>query len=255
MNNDKLLKEYSRDKNNIELRNRIVLNNLKLVPYTINRYHLYIEGIHDYDEMLQEGYISLIKAVETYNYDLGYRFSVYAIKCILSLTRSRSEYNKYLSLNKVIYNENSDTEISLNDILQDESIDIENDYIAKQLQKDINNSIHSCLNYIELKIIKSFYGIDEKSRSFKEIAKDLNMDISEVKKIRKKAETKIKKTKLFRSLKAEYYISYYPKFDLDSTRSSPTNKIYSPVEKIVFKKIDTDKSLLIETVHSLKKGM
>lgn len=66
-NND-LFKEYSKDKSDISLRNKIVLNNINLVPYTINHYNLFIDGVHDYEEMLQDGYIALIKAVESFDY-------------------------------------------------------------------------------------------------------------------------------------------------------------------------------------------
>ena len=252
MNNEELFKEYSKNKKNIELRNEIAMNNIKLVPYTINLNKLYIEGIHDYQEMLQDGYIALIKAVETYDNTLGYTFSSYAISCIISLTKNRLEYNKEASLDQKLYNDD-DSMTTLQDTIKDENVNIEAEVINSQLYKEVNYNINNCLDPLELKVIKSFYGIDQEPETFKKIAEDLNMDISEVKKIRKKAELKIEKTKLFRSLKSEYYISYYPKYYLDNTRSSPTNKIYSPVEEIALKKIDKDKSLLIKTVNNLKR--
>lgn len=69
--NNELFERYSKNKSDIGLRNKIVLNNINLVPYTINHYNLFIDGVHNYEEMLQDGYIALIKAVESFDYSLG----------------------------------------------------------------------------------------------------------------------------------------------------------------------------------------
>ena len=128
-------------------------------PYTINHYHLFIDGVHDYEEMLQDGYIALIKAVESFDNSLGFKFSPYAIKCILSLTRTRIDYNKDVSLNTPI-NEGPETEIEIIDTIEDESIDIEKNIINENFYREIKKNLSFNLNDIELEVIKAIYGID-----------------------------------------------------------------------------------------------
>ena len=249
-NND-LFKEYSKNKN-ISLRNKIVLNNINLVPYTINHYNLFIDGVHDYEEMLQDGYIALIKAVESFDYSLGFKFSSYAIKCILSLTRTRLDYNKDVSLNTPI-NEGAETEIEIIDTIEDESIDIEKDIINENFYREIKKNLSFNLNDIELEVIKAIYGIDQEVKSYKDLSCILKLDINYLKKIKKQAENKVRKSSYFKKLyKERNPISYYPKMIFDNDKSSPTNQINSPVERIVLEKQKQEKQLLKKTLKHIK---
>ncbi len=251
--NKNLFKEYAKNKDNIDLRNKIVLNNLKLVPYTINRYHLYIEDIHNYDEMLQDGYIALIKAVESFDYSLGYKFSSYAIKCILELTRNRLDYNKDISIDAPIKDDEED--FTLLDTIKDDAINIEKEAIEKDFYLQIRNKLSLNLNNIELNIIYAIYGINQEIKSYKDIADDLNMDISKVRSIKNKAETKIKNSSYFRHLYLERNpISYYQGINFNSIKTSPTNKINSPVEYIAMRRENLNRSLIIDTVRHKKRN-
>ncbi len=58
-----------------ELRNRMTIANLRLVMHIARSY---TERGLSYLDLVQEGNLGLIKAVEKYNYHLGYRFSTYA---------------------------------------------------------------------------------------------------------------------------------------------------------------------------------
>ncbi len=58
-----------------EAREKFILSNLRLVHSIAKRY----QGLGlDFLDLVQEGYIGLIKAVENYNPELGYKFSTYA---------------------------------------------------------------------------------------------------------------------------------------------------------------------------------
>lgn len=250
--NDTLFKMYSKDKNNIELRNKIVLNNLNLVPYTINTFNLFVDGIHDYEEMLQDGYVALIKAVESFDNSLGLKFSPYAIKCILSLTRTRLDYNKDLSLNVPI-NEGAETEIEIIDTIEDESIDIEKDIINENFYREIKKNLSFNLNDIELNVIKAIYGIDQEVRSYKDLSFILNLDIDYLKKIKRQAENKVRKSSYFKKLyKERNPISYYPNMMFDNDKLSPTNKINSPVERIVLEKQKQESYIIKNTLRYTK---
>lgn len=250
--NNELFERYSKNKSDISLRNKIVLNNFNLVPYTINHYNLFIDGVHDYEEMLQDGYIALIKAVESFDYSLGFKFSSYAIKCILSLTRTRLDYNKDLSLNTPI-NEGAETEIEIIDTIEDESIDFEKDIINENFYREIKKNLSFNLNDIELEVIKAIYGIDQEVKSYKDLSCILKLDINYLKKIKRQAENKVRKSSYFKKLyKERNPISYYPKMIFDNYKSSPTNQINSPVERIVLEKQKQEKQLLKKTLKHIK---
>lgn len=250
--NNELFERYSKNKDDIGIRNKIVLDNLSLVPYTINHYNLFVDGVHNYEEMLQDGYIALIKAVESFDYSLGFKFSSYAIKCILSLTRNRLDYNKDVSLNTPI-NEGAETEIEIIDTIEDERIDIEKDIINENFYREIKKNLSFNLNYIELEVIKAIYGIDQEVKSYKDLSCILNLDINYLKKIKRQAENKVRKSSYFKKL---YYernpISYYPKMMFDNDKSSPTNKINSPVERIVIQKQKQEREIIKNTLRYTK---
>ncbi len=73
---DELVKALAHDPENIELRNRLVEANLRLVVSVAKRYTG--RGVPFLD-LIQEGNIGLIKASEKYDYSLGYQFSTYAV--------------------------------------------------------------------------------------------------------------------------------------------------------------------------------
>lgn len=250
--NNNLFERYSKNKNDISLRNKIVLDNISLVPYTINHYHLFIDGVHDYEEMLQDGYIALIKAVESFDNSLGFKFSPYAIKCILSLTRTRLDYNKDVSLNTPI-NEGAETEIEIIDTIEDESIDIEKNIINENFYREIKKNLSFNLNDIELKVIKAIYGIDQEVKSYKDLSFILNLDIDYLKKIKRQAENKVRKSSYFKKLyKERNPISYYPNMMFDNDKLSPTNQINSPVERIVIQKQKQEREIIKNTLKHLK---
>lgn len=250
-NNHILFKKYSKNKDNIEIRNKIVLNNLNLVPFTIKRYHLFKDGFNDYEEMLQEGYLALVKAVENFDNNLNSEFSSYAVKCILSLTRNRMYYNMNKSLDDPINQENED--ITLGDTIKDESIDIEKEAINQKFFSEIRKELASSLNEIEFSIIKGYYGINEKEKSTKQLAENLKINVQQVKDIRSNTLQKIKKTKYFRMLYLEMNpISYYPTHDLQRIPSVNNFNKSSPVERIVLEKQKQEKQLLKKTLKHIK---
>lgn len=135
--NDELFREYKNTRD-YKLRNQIALNNKNLIYPVINRF--FIAGINDYEELEQEAFIALLKAVEDFNPDLGYQFSTYANKCLLKILRKKLDYNKEISLNQPLKN-NDDENIDLIDTLLDESIDINQEVEAKILIEKIKDIV------------------------------------------------------------------------------------------------------------------
>ncbi len=69
---------------NIKARNLLIESNLRLVTAVAKRY---IGNGVDYLDLIQEGNLGLIRAVEKYDYTKGYRFSTYAIYWISQAIR------------------------------------------------------------------------------------------------------------------------------------------------------------------------
>lgn len=79
------------------------------------------------------------------------------------------------------------------------------------------------------------------------------MDINYLKKIKRQAENKVRKSSYFKKLyKERNPISYYPKMVFDNDKSSPTNKINSPVERIVLEKQEQERYIIKNTLRYTK---
>lgn len=73
-------------------RDQIIIDNLKLVHFTIKKYFPKYYGSTIYEDLVQEGNLELIRCINNYN-SLRGTFSNYAITCI------RGAINKYLTNN------------------------------------------------------------------------------------------------------------------------------------------------------------
>ena len=87
---DQIYFDYVQTKS-LNTRNQIVKKNQALVTYIINKYYSNKKD-HNLlkEDMMQEGIIGLLSAIEGYKPDLGYRFSTYATWWI------RQAINNYL---------------------------------------------------------------------------------------------------------------------------------------------------------------
>lgn len=89
--NDKdLFVEYAKTKN-VGVRNKLAQNNQALVTYIVNKYYSSKKEHKKYrEDLLQEGTIGLLSAIDGFNVELGYKFSTYATWWI------RQAVNNYL---------------------------------------------------------------------------------------------------------------------------------------------------------------
>lgn len=80
----------------LSAKEKIIKHNLKLV---VSVAHHYVKMGVDYIDLIQEGNIGLINAVEKYNVDLGYCFSTYAFYAIKSyVIRAINKYSKQIRI-------------------------------------------------------------------------------------------------------------------------------------------------------------
>ena len=73
--------DYSQSRN-IQLRNKLVENNLALVHFIVKKHHNNIFKGNEYDDLYSYGTIGLIKAVEKYDVTLKIKFSTFAYQKI-----------------------------------------------------------------------------------------------------------------------------------------------------------------------------
>lgn len=219
--NDELFREYKITRD-YKLRNQIALNNKKLIYPIINNF--FIKGINDYEELEQDAFIILLKAVETFNPNLGYQFSTYANKCLLNISRAKHEYNQNISLDDKVKNTDDDT-LTLIDTIEDETIEI-----SKDLEhKDIAYKIKDILNEQEYQIIKYIY-FDELTISKISIITEKSRD--KISSLRDRALNKLASNPYFKEYSeyesSKYNISYLRAYDYSQPKVQTSN-IYSPV--------------------------
>ena len=175
-------------KGNKEARNKLIEHNLRLVAHIVKKYD---NNTTSPDDLISIGTIGLIKGIDSYNKDKGVKLTTYAAKCaeneILMYFRSNKKYNNTISLNNVIAHDKDGSEITLIDVLKENSDTIDekiqyNDNI-KHLSKYLN-----VLNKRELEIIKLRYGLfHNKEQTQKEIASNMHISRSYVSRIEKRA--------------------------------------------------------------------
>ncbi len=139
-----------------------------------NGKNLFIKG-GDIDDLLQEGYIGLIKAIKSYDETRGVSFSTFANLCIkrqIITAIKSSTSNKNQKLNSSII---GDKEVNLEDLVQyvkpsTKFFSPEDILLGKELIELLNNHLSGNLTEIETKVF--FYIC--KQYKYNEIAKILN---------------------------------------------------------------------------------
>lgn len=237
------LMEYCKNKNNIELRNKIILDNENLIHFTIKKNKWFFVDEHtDYDDLVQEGFYYMAKALETYNPTRG-AFSTYVVSYLRKLSRVRLDYGKDLSMDIPITKE--DEPLTLEDTIEDESIRLEfEEVIDKEFNQEVKKALKRTLNSRELFIIKKYYGIGGEKLTVKQIGKSLNCSSKKIYDDLLKIKTKLRGTNYFKDLMVSTdesinpykYISYYKGIDYSKPKLSPTYKNNSPVENIILNK-------------------
>lgn len=226
-NNIDLFKEYQETKS-ISLRNEIALKNKKLIY--IGMKGLYSPNTNDIEELEQEAFICLLKAVETFDVSKGFKFSTYAVSCIKAITRKRLDYSIDLSLDEPIQNQDGEN-LSMVDTLEDERVDI----VSACVDRYNRNKFKKILSEEEYKILDMFY---IKEMTIKYIAQELELTAVRVQSIKQNAEKKIYNSKYFQDYREEalYYdeITYIKAYDYSSPKVQTSN-ISNPVLDTVLK--------------------
>ena len=171
-----------------ESRNKLIEHNLRLVAHIVKKYET--KDISA-DDLISIGTIGLIKGIDSYSINKGVKLTTYAAKCaeneILMYFRSNKKYNNNISLEDIIGHDKDGGDITLMDVLKENSINIENTIEFKDNIRSLSKYLN-ILNKRELEIIKMRYGLlNEEEKTQKEISKKLHISRSYVSRIEKRA--------------------------------------------------------------------
>lgn len=173
----------------------LIHHNLRLVAHVVKKYSQADEA----DDLISVGSLGLIKAINTFEPNVGTQFSTYAAKCIeneiLMLLRVNKKHKGTISIEDVLTSNSEDNEITLIDIMyqSDENIEkmVENTIISKKLDKILQEN----LNQREYNIICLRYGLkNSPALTQREVASMLKISRSYISRLEKKALDTIKGT-------------------------------------------------------------
>ncbi len=177
-----------------DARNTLIERNLRLVAHIVKKFE---SKSMSQDDLISIGTIGLIKGIDSYNDSKKTKITTYAARCIeneiLMYFRSNKKREADVSLNDSIGYDKDGNEINLIDVLKDSTTDFAEIVHTKDNIKDLSMYLN-LLNEREKEIIVKRYGLlNQKEKTQKEIAKELNISRSYVSRIEKRALTKMLK--------------------------------------------------------------
>jgi RNA polymerase sporulation-specific sigma factor len=175
-------------------RDRIIEHNLRLVSHIIRKYY---SAYPSPDDLLSIGSLGLIKAVDTFRYEVGARFATYGAKCvqneILMFFRSQKKVGCEVSIHETIDTDRDGNPLTYLDIISVPDTITETVDLSVHLEK-IRTLIDCVLDEREREIIVLRYGLNgKKPITQRETADFLGISRSYVSRIEKAALEKIAK--------------------------------------------------------------
>lgn len=177
----------------LSARDKIIEHNLRLVSHIIKKYY----SSYEYpDELLSIGSMGLIKAVDSFKYEMGTRFATYGAKCvqneILMFFRAQKKRGCEVSINDTIDVDKDGNPMTYLDIISVEE-SIESDLDMKTHVEKAKQLVDTVLLPREKQIIILRYGLNGyQPRTQREVSKYLGISRSYVSRIEKKALEKMK---------------------------------------------------------------
>ncbi|MEG1597501.1 MAG: sigma-70 family RNA polymerase sigma factor [Bacilli bacterium] len=130
---------------------KAIEDNMGLIKYIISKkYHVFSKNNKCYEDLIQEGVIGIIRAYNTWNSELGYKFSTYASRC------AENEILEYIR----VFNKSNSKNISIKyndeDVEEKDSMSILNIVYEDDLSLIYNSEL---INFIRNKKDKSLFKI------------------------------------------------------------------------------------------------
>ena len=171
-------------------RETLIERNLRLVSHICKKYYA---KANDADDLISIGTIGLIKAVDSFDYSKGTRFSTYASRCveneILMYFRSLKKQNGEIFFGDAIDSDKDGNPLTVEDIISDDE-DIVDELEKKRKWSVISSFINDMQDKREKQILILRYGLNNKKPlTQREVAQKLNISRSYVSRIEKKVLT------------------------------------------------------------------
>lgn len=165
------------------IRNQIVRANVRLVMAVVKKFN---SPTYSFDEMLSDGLLTLMKAVEKFDYSRGFRFSTYAYRALLTNTyrcvTSRANRDRHFA-------QASDSVLDVVDEREPSSPDL-------STWQSLRGTIAEMLDQLDprekLIVVRRFaIGSREKSQSLQSLAGDLGVSKERIRQLEQRALSKL----------------------------------------------------------------
>ena len=178
-----------------EAKNKLIEHNLRLVAHIAKRY---ASNEQDLEELISIGTIGLIKAINSFSNEKGYKISTYASKCveneILMSIRSSKKQKAEVSMNTIIGTDKDGNDMELLETLDTDQKDTIDTIYNKIISEEVIKYVDTKLPEREKYIMKLRYGLNgNKMKTQQEIADELGISRSYVSRIETKVQNKLKK--------------------------------------------------------------
>lgn len=142
----------------LSVREELINHNISLVINVVKT--RFSDTRYDMEELVSEGIIGLMTAVDTFDYDITPKFSTYAVKVIENqiLMLLRKPERKNISLEENLHTSNDANTLTLGDTISDKSVDLEKEHLSKDLSEVIIKLIDEIEDDRERDIVKQTFG-------------------------------------------------------------------------------------------------
>ena len=139
----------------------------------------------EFDDLIQEGMIGLYKAISIYNEAKNHNFSAFASLCIhrrlqnavkLANRKKNSPLNSYIPIKYYDGSNTTDDDRLVNLVIVDDTSNIEQNYIDKELNAVLISRVKEILNSQQFKVLKMFLN----GESYINIGKEFNITTKQV---------------------------------------------------------------------------
>lgn len=176
-------------------RDKLIEHNLRLVAHIAKKY---ANSEQEMEDLISIGTIGLIKAIDSFKGDKGYKISTYASKCvdneILMHIRSTKKIKSEVSMNTIIGTDKDGNDMELVDTLDSDSRDAIDTIYNKMMSEQVVNYINNKLSSRERYIMNLRYGLNGyEQKTQQQIADELGISRSYVSRIETKIQKKLNK--------------------------------------------------------------
>lgn len=176
-------------------RDKLIEHNLRLVAHIAKKY---ANSEQELEDLISIGTIGLIKAIDSFKSDKGYKISTYASKCvdneILMHIRATKKIKSEVSMNTIIGTDKDGNDMELVDTLDSDVKDAIDTIYNKMMSEQVINYINNKLSKRERYIMNLRYGLNgHEQKTQQQIADELGISRSYVSRIETKIQNKLNK--------------------------------------------------------------